>query len=285
MKDNKDSNSGFTLVELVIAMAVLSFLMTAVCSFMGISLSSYKKNKADIELQTSSMETYNQITENLMQANKVVVKGYQVSLGADIDFSSGSIKDNLIKKGGDTDPTIMEFTSFNKNQSIIAKELVVYSAVEIDRVDILASDAANSYTETDAGDGTFDVTVKSAFAESTAPADTFKYIPAAAGGSNTSDVYTAKDTVKTTYTFDGNNMYVKREYAYMTNRNDTVSYTDESLLFNDTFAMADDGTYSGCVLNINPDKKNIGLTLHFSDKGVDYTSTGAVNVRNTKVFE
>jgi len=76
-KDNK--NSGFSLVELIIAIAVLAFLMLAVSSFMGSSVSQTRKEQVDVKLQTQAQETYSLITDTIMQANDIVMVGYTAS--------------------------------------------------------------------------------------------------------------------------------------------------------------------------------------------------------------
>ncbi len=76
MKKKLNSNSGFTLIELIIAIAVLAFLMTAVSSMMGSSVMTNRKAQADLEVQTSAQETYNRITDAIMQAKKIYIFGY-----------------------------------------------------------------------------------------------------------------------------------------------------------------------------------------------------------------
>ena len=68
-------DKGFTLVELIIALAVLAFLMTAVSSFMGSSLLNTRKTKADLKVSASAQLVYNEITDCLMQATNVVIIG------------------------------------------------------------------------------------------------------------------------------------------------------------------------------------------------------------------
>ena len=63
----KQQNSGFSLIELIIALAVLAFLMLAVSSFMGSSVMQSKKARADVKMQTQSQEVYNLITDSIMQ--------------------------------------------------------------------------------------------------------------------------------------------------------------------------------------------------------------------------
>lgn len=79
MNKKLNSNRGFTLIELIIAIAVLAFLMTAISSLMTSSLITNRKTQADIEVQTTAQETYNKITDALMQAKAIYVLGYTYS--------------------------------------------------------------------------------------------------------------------------------------------------------------------------------------------------------------
>ena len=83
----KQQNSGFSLIELIIALAVLAFLMLAVSSFMGSSVMQSKKERADVKMQTQSQEVYNLITDSIMQANDILIVGYTASDDDDIDFA------------------------------------------------------------------------------------------------------------------------------------------------------------------------------------------------------
>lgn len=83
----KQQNSGFSLIELIIALAVLAFLMLAVSSFMGSSVMQSKKARADVKMQTQSQEAYNLLTDSIMQANDILIVGYTASDDDDIDFA------------------------------------------------------------------------------------------------------------------------------------------------------------------------------------------------------
>lgn len=75
MKRTKNNN-GFTLIELIIAIAILAFLMTAVSSFMGSGVLSFKKAKADITVHTSAQDVYDSLTDSIMSANDIIIYGY-----------------------------------------------------------------------------------------------------------------------------------------------------------------------------------------------------------------
>ena len=76
MKKRQMNNRGVTLVELMVAIAVLAMLMTAVIMLMSNNTVIYRKTKADISVQTSAQETYNAIQDSIMQAKYIEVKAY-----------------------------------------------------------------------------------------------------------------------------------------------------------------------------------------------------------------
>ncbi len=68
----KKKNSGFTLVELIVTMAILSILGTAVIGFFSVSASSYKTVSNDVDLQQEAQIAMNQIGTLLINAEKGV---------------------------------------------------------------------------------------------------------------------------------------------------------------------------------------------------------------------
>ena len=84
MKKNK-SNNGFTLIELVIAIAMLAFIMTAVSALMGSSILSFRKTRSNISIQNSAQSIYDKMSDDLMQAKRVVIYGYECSTDLDFD--------------------------------------------------------------------------------------------------------------------------------------------------------------------------------------------------------
>lgn len=64
----KTNNRGFSLVELILAIAILAIIMIAVASFMGTTTRTYTKTKNDIEVQEKGQEIFDSISDKLMQA-------------------------------------------------------------------------------------------------------------------------------------------------------------------------------------------------------------------------
>ncbi|MBR6173951.1 MAG: prepilin-type N-terminal cleavage/methylation domain-containing protein [Eubacterium sp.] len=90
-------NRGVTLIELMIAIAILAMLMTAVIMMMSNNSVVYRKTKADINVQTTAQETYAALQDVIMQATDVKIWGEDVAwstLGEDPDAETGKSKGN-----------------------------------------------------------------------------------------------------------------------------------------------------------------------------------------------
>ncbi|HAB61871.1 MAG TPA: hypothetical protein DCE48_14460, partial [Lachnospiraceae bacterium] len=64
---------GFSLVEVVATVAILSFLIFAICTFMSTSSNLYKESSLEIDLQQEAQTTMNQLNDMLLSANKFKV--------------------------------------------------------------------------------------------------------------------------------------------------------------------------------------------------------------------
>ena len=73
--NNKKNNKGFTFIELILYMAILSIFMVAVVSLMGSAIKSYRTMNARKQLQSSATETYDTISDMLMGAVDVRIYG------------------------------------------------------------------------------------------------------------------------------------------------------------------------------------------------------------------
>ncbi len=299
----KKNNSGFTLIELIIAIAILAFLMTAVGTFMGSSIASHRKQKAEIQVHTSAQETYNQLTDSIMQAREVVVIGYEVATPYDFDepgkdvgaapqmvcyVKSEEMKD-FIKNNPSvyytndvssiSDANIRLFTEFDTNKTFYVKKLSIMNSVPLDITYVPNTlIKANTTTYYDLRD------------------------PLSDGGTNVIRVNKAVtasglsalnqcDNVIYTYTFEGNSMYFEKQYSFMTHLNDVMIYTDkENWLYNEGLSYVKttgSGAYdiSACILKVDAKNGAMGIELKFNNKNMTYTTQGMVNIRNSYVLK
>ena len=78
MNKIRKDNRGVTLIELMIALAILAMLMTAVIMMMSNNTVVYRKSKADINVQTTAQETYSSLQDVIMQATDIKLWGEEV---------------------------------------------------------------------------------------------------------------------------------------------------------------------------------------------------------------
>lgn len=71
----KINNKGFTFIELLVYIGILSVFMVAVVTLVGSTLASYRKTTARKRLQTQATETYDMISDMLMSATEVKIVG------------------------------------------------------------------------------------------------------------------------------------------------------------------------------------------------------------------
>ena len=316
MKDRKE-NKGFTLVEMIIALAVLAFLMTAVSSFMGSSVLNNRKAKADIKVTTDSQLVYNQITDCIMQARNVIIVGREFSTADQFDFEkreSGAgvtppdrvlyVKDaaaaDKVKKNADfygldeldesmTTISIRYFKDMAASDYIYVDELIIETAAPIDMNEIPTGvpDVATTmgFPSPIAGEGTISVTgTKSAV-------------------DPTKIVYDKDDTCVHRFSFDGRYLYYGKRYYLMTKLDDvlvtksvsgTVVNTDQHVYSGEMGYVECQGgkKISGCVLNVRPESSQIKIDMYFTsdfkndsvNMSYDTKDKGMVNIRNSHIL-
>lgn len=232
-KDNK--NSGFSLVELIIAIAVLAFLMLAVSSFMGSSVSQTRKEQVDVKLQTQAQETYSLITDTIMQANDIVMVGYTASeqlnfatVGEETSATMAKkfyVKDEATAKALVKDPSLYGITdSVSKADVICFKDIDVDDPIYISYLRIESSVPLDMNLVPGGNPSILSeqVITNSLTGEATKVQCTEQ---------NSKIVYSINDTLVSTFYFENNNMYYGRKYAYMTMSDDEVDMSDSNSKF------------------------------------------------------
>lgn len=304
MKSKIKQNSGFSLIELIIAMAVLSFLMLAVSSFMGSSVMQNRKAKVDIKMQASAQETYGLITDTIMQASDIILVGYRAADDDAMTFS------NMGDDGKDVSTVLTRkyYVRDKKTADAIVANPAAYGI----------SGSVNSADVILFGDltGKEKIYVSYIRVESAVPLDmnqvpggnpnivTDQNIMNTLTGTATSvsctergtkKIYSINDTLVSTFYFDGNNLYYGRKYAYMTDLDDKLDMTDADSktthLYNKYFSYrvgkvgAVDTKASGCVATINAADETIGIDLYYNQSSMTYTTLGRISTRNSHVLK
>jgi prepilin-type N-terminal cleavage/methylation domain-containing protein len=308
----KNENKGFTLVELIIAIAMLAFLMTAVCSFMTSGIASYKKAKADIRVHNSAQENYDKISDAIMEARNIYLCGYEEGNKADAywyvrdEEQKTSLMTDLqlnskfgINVGVNVDEGhIRYFQNVSSSTKIYIRAIVIDTATpivvdNIDATDLSKLDNALTFAEeetkiskakrkvTTKNEDTGDVTVS------------YNDVQTSLGD----DVYDTSDTVRQVFYFDDCNMYYMTKYAYGTKADDNPvsgglvtsgSTADasvlENYLYSSSFGVTSDGI-TDCYMCVDSDSDALSVELGYSDKNMTYTTDGEIRTRNSFVIK
>lgn len=301
MRKVKQNNNGFSLIELIIALAVMAFLMLSVSSFMGSSVSQTKKERADVRMQTQAQETYGLITDAIMQSSEIVIEGYTTASDSDIHFekvgdttSATMTKKFYVKDKKTAEAIINSPSSYGISGSVALSDIVYYSdvnpdtkiyvtmmyiesAVPLDMSNVPGANPSIVSTQTITNSLTGEPTVVDCVEQ------------------NSKKVYSVNDTLITSFYFEDNVMYYGREYAYMTNLNDELDMSDatskKAHMYNKYFSYnvgksgAASASVPGIVATINAKDGSIGIDLYYNQSSMTYTTLGRINPRNSYVLK
>jgi prepilin-type N-terminal cleavage/methylation domain-containing protein len=87
--NNLKSNKGFTLIELIVSIAILALLATAIIGILNSNTVIFRKSKADLSVQNTAQETYQKLSEEIMQAKYVYIEGYTTT--SDVSFPTNKV--------------------------------------------------------------------------------------------------------------------------------------------------------------------------------------------------
>lgn len=92
MLKKQQNNKGYTLVELIVSIAILAFIGIAIGGLMSSNTVIFRKSKTEIEVQNVAQDTYNRLSNDLMQAKSIYIEGYKAS--SPVDFGNNTVGGN-----------------------------------------------------------------------------------------------------------------------------------------------------------------------------------------------
>lgn len=107
-------NQGFSLIELLIAMTILSIVMVMVVQFMSTTSGAYRKNKKNLNLQTDTMQIMEQMSDTLMQAQYIQIETSDETLYTlKSDSSKGSRPAEVTKADSSSNAAVKTYDAVN----------------------------------------------------------------------------------------------------------------------------------------------------------------------------
>ena len=314
----KMNNKGLTLIELIVAFAILALIATGIVGVMSSNSVLFRKTKKDINISTSAQETYGKISEDLMQAQYVYIEGKVSSslatfptnkTGADSSIAVNDIKllrksdinmlkhaglnggldvyfSNLTTKPNDMKAAVSDNDAFNSYYN----KFRYMSDVEKDEYKRFLSNVPagtyKNFEDTSLYDSTTDtfnnIYISKIILMYSVPIDS-NYVP-------TGVVTTGKelDYCIETITVSDNKIYISSKYHYMTEL-DSTSDIEKDLYASDiNYVVNTSGTdvanLSGVVAKVDGAKDTIMLDIYFAKYSMSYQDKGMTVIRNSYVL-
>lgn len=256
----RHSNKGFTFIELLIAVAIISVLMLGLSQFIASTVKIYNSANFSNKVQNNAQDTYDRITDSIMQAQSIKVldkAGVEYAKEADDQGLSPEKKFDYDESNGsiyvmDDSKNKIAFTSANGN--------TMYSYTRL---------APNP----DTGEYKDITNIKIMYAGETSYKTVDYYFDEAEG-----KIYTLiKDNVLPFDIPDSSSP----DYA------DYLSAKKNSMVFASGISSSNmmcSGVKSFKMI-ADADGNCMGLQIEFENRGKKYTSEGMVKIRNSNVLK
>lgn len=315
------NNKGISLIEILVALAILALIMTAVISLMINNNIIFRKTKNDLKVQTQADETFNLMSDVLMSSKYIYVEGYTANaeqtfskseIGATATSTFTAAKARTKVEGAASTGTKFISDDDYKLKDIYVKKLVVVAAVPIDS-NVINLGTISTYTEGGATGNYYVLPAGLNYSSKTYTIGSLSIDDQDAGINCKNDLPTTDfsttgthnilvgdcDRCIYTFIFDKNDIYMTKQYMYQTslnstmptNINDPSTWTDEqkqSLKISNSlnYVVNSDGStiYPGFVMRFDPEKNGVGLRMYFNDSHMSYTVENMVKVHNSSVI-
>ena len=314
---NTIKNKGFTMVELIISLAILAMVTVAIVGVMTSQTSIFRKSKKDLEVQTTASETYEKINDAVMQAKYIYIEGYTSS--SDISFKAtekgktDSTTPSLVRIYRQSDRNILDvypsmnstnmtsisassrssisdaaslakFDQFWKNLRYMSNDEKEQYGMFLNYIQTNKTSASSAHVYSDYRHESISGGVKTvSFDKIYVSKIIVGYaVPLdrslVSGVTIPSDI--DKDLLIEQYDFNDNKITLKSTYRYMTSLNNTDVYSDD---LNYRKTSGDD--VSGAVMTFDSANNALALDMYFADQKMSYTSKSMTVLRNSYVLD
>lgn len=295
MVRRKLNNQGFTFVELVIAVAILSVITVSIATFMATTSRVYSKTNHNNEVQSQAVEVYDQISNCIMQANKVIVYGYLPATSGGYEATAKFfISDGLPYAQGSSS----NIAGYDENGNLVDSDNNLVSTL----YKISSEASATPVTGTpermfafkslkkDDGTGTGNQSIK----EIKVKALYVEYQTKTGKSTDPDNPY--ETCYATFYVSDAGDLYLNRHYdsdpaaeisKYRINFSTSATSFPVAALDiypKDSSLLCKTLEDNGFRVMVDADNNSIGLVLNFDNYTMTYDTLGMVKIRNKAVL-
>ncbi|SCW48369.1 prepilin-type N-terminal cleavage/methylation domain-containing protein [Eubacterium ruminantium] len=271
-------NKGFTLVELIVAIAVLALLITAVVTFMGHESVTLKKQEADISVQNSGQETLNELSDIIIQAKELTIEGYVFEDNYVYAFNKKKVGESIAKSA--------TAVKYQRKSLIPGGDSTTLNYEDNGYKHFPASaTVSGDYLKTKVGDDpSATVTYKNIYLSKL----TVKYsVPYDSNylGTGITDPGNVNDECTAIITFNQEKIYIEKTYKYMTKLNssgvsDNTVYTSKL-----NYGTSSNGKIiSAARITVDPLNQSLSLNLDFAYQKHGASIQNIINIKNSNVL-
>ena len=111
-------NKGFTLVELIVSIAIFAIVAAAIIAFFRVAMGQYRTNSSEVNLQTESQLTWKRLESNILMANQgiYIPNDHQIDIYSyDESSQSGKYIKTSIYTKPNSDTNTIWYQSYRTN--------------------------------------------------------------------------------------------------------------------------------------------------------------------------
>lgn len=251
------NNRGFTFIELVIAVAMLTIIMGSIVQFMATTTVTYNRTNHDNEVQSQAQDVYDVINSCIMQANKVILYG-DIGSGDEYFISDNQPKVEFI------DPSTGKLLNSSRKTLKFSLPYDTSGEVKANAVTAKAFSILSKHYDDGSPTEYKDVTVKAIY---------FEY-QTKRSGSAYEDCYA-------TFFYNDGKLYLNRHYE---SEGTTYAGIMDMNPKKESILCKSLEKTDGFKVTVDANANCIGLILKFNNYKMSYETLGMTKIRNGNVL-